>query len=913
MAEVSFVQPASAMVTIGRDHPVSLDHYSTMPEPNPPFVFPMQTSSAPIDSSEPEHHANGEAAGSRRFVTRGRPHHISISTLPAFDFHPSNSSSTVSPPTSPSQSPTKNMAVSARAIGHRRGGSEFIGGDGKTGGPGLMSTSPTKDEAVFPTPQATQLGPPNNRRGHAHRRSGAISSNDLSTILRPKDLAPPRSGSAPTTPSDPSLDQRFLPFFDRSASQPIVSTVVPTSESPPQRCIENALGSSRPRPRVGFSDTLEFIPRPLSTISSDTSSSLSTVRAGHSATGSITSIVSGGTSSPPSARSQVLDEKSKTYEPVESRSRNASEIPLSYHSGHYTGLYQGLVIKDEKHLSPAAASRQGLGHAGNHSSGLDFQNPLFNDDFIRSETDNTTVGISVELSSQAMTPVKNRPPCYLAASKSRTSPEQKVTKRQRKVKSWAGSILSRRGRYRSLHGKTLNRRVIAPCPRNLTSTEEFSLDNLSLDEDSTCTTHNLQDDSAQPTRIDFSTWRPLSSSPIPDSAVSSTMLDLDAALGPFNTPVKGPSDADITSGFSLAKRRMHSSGAIGGFAGPGMHYHRRAESAPEMAPINSHIFSLHRLGSSSTMADVFEEDEESESQLQHPDSGTTELPNEILHDSSYNPGVEITDADNGAGCSPDGQDREMKQAESTNVNKQHVELEPPVKNYASIPIPEPDYKELFPVEVVDASEEPRFSMMTKSSDDSTITPRLSLDALSRRPASAPLDFARPFLGQYVETPDLTSSALSSPSFTNTSFDVPRLSTARSSITDRTTWSSSRPGEHLHGHGYSADDVPSLTSSASTMISANPPHFSSNTGTRSSIDHSSSFTAAVTARPRPTSTGKRSSLASLSRLVGSSYSEKSKLSIESHASHDDADKSNKRKGNRIGRMMRFWKSKEKLKT
>ncbi|RAL66816.1 hypothetical protein DID88_007599 [Monilinia fructigena] len=59
----------------------------------------------------------------------------------------------------------------------------------------------------------------------------------------------------------------------------------------------------------------------------------------------------------------------------------------------------------------------------------------------------------------------------------------------------------------------------------------------------------------------------------------------------------------------IIQRRMHSAAGMGGFIGPGMHYHRRAESAPEMVPFENR-FGIHRLGSSSTMADVFEEDEE---------------------------------------------------------------------------------------------------------------------------------------------------------------------------------------------------------------------------------------------------------------------------------------------------------------
>jgi predicted RNase H-like nuclease (RuvC/YqgF family) len=55
--------------------------------------------------------------------------------------------------------------------------------------------------------------------------------------------------------------------------------------------------------------------------------------------------------------------------------------------------------------------------------------------------------------------------------------------------------------------------------------------------------------------------------------------------------------------------------------------------------------------------------------------------------------------------------------------------------------------------------------------------------------------------------------------------------------------------------------------------------------------------------------KRSSLASLSKLVVGSHSEKSKLSCEIKAPGDEVEKL-KKKGNRISRLMHFWKSREK---
>jgi len=89
----------------------------------------------------------------------------------------------------------------------------------------------------------------------------------------------------------------------------------------------------------------------------------------------------------------------------------------------------------------------------------------------------------------------------------------------------------------------------------------------------------------------------------------SPIIDLDAALGPFNTPLNFGSDWDSSQRGGTRKRAMHSAAGLGGFTGPGMHYHRRAESAPEF---ENPRFGLHRLGSSSTMADVFEEDEDEE-------------------------------------------------------------------------------------------------------------------------------------------------------------------------------------------------------------------------------------------------------------------------------------------------------------
>jgi hypothetical protein len=309
------------------------------------------------------------------------------------------------------------------------------------------------------------------------------------------------------------------------------------------------------------------------------------------------------------------------------------------------------------------------------------------------------------------------------------------------------------------------------------------------------------------------------------------------------------------------------------------------------------------------MADVFEEEEEDENNTQDSQrrvrGGCKSRDGAELESL----GVELVDVgENGHGSTRPSSRRPVSDHSDNarEINPSRSLEEMPTK-------PMSHDREVFQRSVIDIvhdSEEPRFSTVTKTSDDSTITPTLSHhqpDAPSLASLADSMEYAvsRPI--PYYDQMETTSS-LSSPDFMHGSFDAPRLHTANSSITDRTTWSSSRPGEPAQW--LSTEDVPSLTSSASTMVSGPHPRLSNSGGTGPLGERSASFSAAVPRRTRPVSAGKRASFVSLSRLVGSSYGEKSKLSIESRA-QEDAEKSDKRKGNRISRLMRFWKSKEKL--
>ena len=888
---------------------------------NPPFVFPMQAES--LDTAGPGRNTGlrlDGGAGGRRSANRTRPQRLSINnSLPSFDFHPSAQDSASSNAGSP-QSPARSLPTTSHPSGHRRNNSEFIGGDGRSDGPGLMSTSPTKPEGALPVPSTSRLGLPGGRRGHAHRRSGAISSHDISMIMNPaSEKGTSHAGSISDSASDRTSQPQFL---TDTVENPLQSNVLATLQdlhiSPKRR--ESAPLLDRSRARVGFSDTVEFIPRPLSTISSETSSSLSTIRAGHSVTGSISSIVSGGTSSPSSARSARIPPHS-TFEPntTQSRPRSSDSVQHEPKKGRSFGQSSRSLAR------PSSASADLSLFRSTHSLG-----PTAG----HSNTQSSSIRTLEAPSSKAGTSEKSGPSSFDLPDKSshigpksgrrqvesssnlcrpRSSPEPKASKRQRKVKSWAGSFLSRTSRQApDLQPLTINR-TSSPAVGDLATSGDFSVEDVNLDEDTSYVEYNPAQSTnySSPVRPNTIQRRPRQPGPFDDLDLPSSMLDLDAALNPLSDPgLISDSDESATSGFTAAKRRMHSSGATGSFDGPGMHYHRRTESAPELVQARPHM-GLLRLGSNPTMADVFEEEEEDMSLSVGEGFNAAKTKDAQSCADTSGLGVEVVDADQTGKGTPMRRNSKHHNTE-TDRGENVVAIIQPQRSDSSLASHAIDDNNAA-IEVVSPEEEPRFSMITKSSDESTITPKLSIDPIGLRPASAPIDFAVPQAMSRPRATDETSSAVSSPGFSEISFEGPRASTATSSITDRGTLSSFR-AEQAHELRASVDDVPSLTSSASTR-SAHPTGYSNITGDRRSADRSSSVSAAVPqARPglsvNPGSSGKRSSLASLSRLVGGSYGERSKLSIEHRAQSDISERTQKKKGNRISRLMHFWKPKEK---
>ncbi len=385
----------------------------------------------------------------------------------------------------------------------------------------------------------------------------------------------------------------------------------------------------------------------------------------------------------------------------------------------------------------------------------------------------------------------------------------------------------------------------------------------------------------------------------------SPIIDLDAALGPFNTPSSFGDDWDMSQQNGKRKRAMHSAAGLGGFTGPGMHYHRRAESAPEF---ENPRFGLHRLGSSSTMGmeDVFEEDEDEEWEdaKASSDKETSSKAGDIDDDDETGLGIDIKvvdsdgmDSDNPMDFDDAAFQRGVKRKGSglSEGDRRNMSSTKSAHSTTSL-VDEPIEEESSPVEIVDELVLPRPDSGPQSSDSSTTPPFRS------RPTKdlAPVDI-QPFSLQppYVTpTSPRSASQASFPSPRSPfSYDTQRISTAPSSVTDENAFHLLLMGEPGPELRMSVDDVPSLTSSDSTMTrdnTGNQPQFRDG-------QRSASLSSAAVNR-------KRSSMASLSRLISSSHGEKSKLSIEFRAPgvEEGEKKEKSSKGKRISRLMQFWK-------
>ncbi|KAJ5901906.1 hypothetical protein N7495_002434 [Penicillium taxi] len=851
---------------------VDSSHRLSMPAPipNPHFVFPAR-------DSEPHSKSNSNSNSG----AQARP------ALPAFSFNPGSDHSL---------QPTTH--IPSRLNGHRRRHSEFIGGDllvapiadDKREEPTtpVLSTSPTA-----PTGPSPGRGPP--RRGHhAHRRSTAVSGVDLLAIQKAigsapptgdrlldpghEDISKPLSYSAGSLgrPSPPASPQ-FAPSSSHIPPVPLVPAIIHI-QPPPSSDHDIQIGRPRPPPSPSLSSSSE---KPL-TPTFAPSSQLESL-------------------TPPS-NCGLERRKSSLTRP---KTADAS-LALNFLQSQKPS--EGLSVKRSKSTGHSRSRKS------KSTGNLDTMLAI---DDVHS-TDNSRVSYSDDGSE---TWSDNDHEEEEAAKKSR-----KYKKKQKRVRSWAGAILTRGKGKRHSKPETVPSRapVLAPAPPALqltrTNSEVGSVMEVDFDNDDVVvirTPTNTEapvsaaeragDESSPPAPTLENSWKPQSfyeQSAQEYDMLSSPIIDLDAALGPFNTPDMR-SIADFPSKFSVATQRMYSGGRRGEFVGPEMRYHRRTESAPAMQPFDRNSLGLTRLCGKSSLeaADVFYEEEEDAflAANQSPRKVETRPASPTIASTLDDDNMSV-DSDDTAETltrapvtSEPASDSKPSSLKNEGLGIQSIEnATAPI----DVPVVGRRSPHLFgrrprtPLEALKA-EELAHGRGLPSPD---VSPRCFL-AVDKRPSTSPNELT-------ASIPSFSLSAGVSPS--DSSFPSPD---PRRSLGDRhflTNSFNDLPSDHPYA---SVEDVPSLTSSASTMT--NTMHrFSSSflRHARLSTDRAASFSAVR--RTSQANTSKRSSLVSLSKLVGSS-SERSKLSQEAKPPGDSLERS-KKKSHRLSKLMHFWKIKDKEK-
>lgn len=907
--------------------------HHTAPPPNPTFSFPARidspsstpsfarsTTRRPMSAIETSNQSY-QLAVERADRHNGRP------TLPDFSFNPGatlplDPHSMLSPPMSPDLPRMMPSGARPAGHGHRRGGSEFVGGQIRKGNSiAVLSGSPTKDEGDFMSPS---LHPP--RRGHRRGVSSTLSTNDLSFLPPPKDIFSLKGNSAPNSPTRfehiPSIPTPAALAAPVPAPMPAPALDIPTPtlEEPPKtpelepkeeepRVDSPKVSTEEAKPsqdqeqtkpvtkaRVGFSDTLEFIPRPLSMVSTDTSSTI-TAKPCHSVSGSITSFVTG---PPPSGReSPANSSRSPTRETVDSRPSTAGAIlertptaqaEESSMSPRRRNSIPALLDMAEAgsipptEPSPTKASKRWT------FFGLDPFSSSGSPTKIRPHSASSADSTSRAVSGSSSDHGSSDTPSESTPKASKQNGGKKSKKRRKMVKGWADSILPRKPKNHS--NKRSKYAVRPPTPPATV---------VPPDEDDEDVVMEVESPPLEtPTVTITESPNPPPTEPSQPEEVSSPMIDLDAALGPFNTPLPNNPEWDAAqrAAGNNGRRRLHSAQGMRGFNGPGMHYHRRAESAPDLPPFDPGRAGMHRFGSSSTMADVFEEDEEDgddcEDDSRYSQRGTSFSQSERDQDSDGDttppalaPPEFIKELAPSIRRKSSGlSDKDQSSLQSVRAQRSRTSL------HENVIVEEPSPIRFRNVNVFAAT----------AGSDASISPRASPRRVSGNKDLPPFELEPP-QAPYAGTPVSPHSAsfASSPR-SPMSADTQRLSTAPSSVHEENSFQSLLLGEPGPEVRLSVDyDIPSLTSSNSTM-------------TRDShLPPQARMSQPTLREPRPLSVSsaafgrRRSSLASLSRLISSSHGERSKLSMEVTAENEaDNKKSRGSKTKRLGRLVQFWK-------
>lgn len=537
------------------------------PAPLPEFSFNPGADLPDDRTPSPSHPVLEEMAlNQQRLSKSARP-----APLPVFTFNPGQAHGSLA------SSPTK-LEPDGEGIksgGHRRGGSEFVGG--KAEGAQLVVPSPPKQDTRPSGPPVAGL------RGHSHKRSQAISVSDIDTsdLIKQHALAKARAPSNPPTPRDNAFP------FPRPTSGQRHSLSISTRSPPasPRRRENMSMYRSR---TVDFSDTVDVIPRPLSMISSETERSNSTIR-GHSLSNSINSftspppdsIMESPRSASPAMADASLNRRPSTADAtltlsdsirhdetllsMPKRPLSASGSPMVPSPGNPPPRKKHFWSAQEAEPSPTPTPRQ----------------------------EKTDPFADIALPKLPSDPDRARP---------KTAPERSSTHKRRKYHTWTAGIFSKKSKHRTPKAKPKR----SPTPPSLLRRNSDLVNDI-FDADDTVV---LREDSPVGSRKQsrLSQNLPVPSLPL-DTEISSPVLDIDAALAPSGNDRRHSDDHARRTSTKISK--LHSSERRGIVDAFGVS-HRRTESAPALSPVNrTALFASSRHGSNTSLSeDVFDEEEE---------------------------------------------------------------------------------------------------------------------------------------------------------------------------------------------------------------------------------------------------------------------------------------------------------------
>jgi hypothetical protein len=426
-------------------------------------------------------------------------------------------------------------------------------------------------------------------------------------------------------------------------------------------------------------------------------------------------------------------------------------------------------------------------------------------------------------------------------------------KKKRKYHTWTSGIFSRKSAKRNAKA---GKRV--PTPPALIRRPSDRINEI-FDSDDTVV---LREPSpvaqrARPKSTPLMTMAPPfpTQAPLTPVEPSGPVLDLDFALVDQNS-------ADTPSRGAAARiAKLHSSerrGQVDAFGG----FHKRSESAPAMQPVNRTSLAMHRMGSNQSLSEeVFDEEEEDDflarNTSDNSETETIEQASKLPSQTQSEPATEQEPVLEGLGLAVSTDDVVIMDPET------ELLADPHRSSNATIEAP------VLPEEV-------------------------------KRPATSPMFFAysAPHSHYASSTEGRTTSAsmISSPDAEHVSFEsFPRTRNFGETNNDFV----------LRG---SNEDLPSLSDSIS---SGALPRMSSSANTRSSVEQRAQSVCVPGTSRSNQPTWKRASLASLNRLIPGSANG-SKLKFETVAMEPSTtEEKEKRKSNRLSKLMRFWRSKDKL--